>query len=68
MPESDEVVRILREALLDLGDEQITSQIEEALSAMKERDRVISETLEGLLQEVEELIVLADEIEDEDST
>lgn len=68
MPESDEVEKKIKEALLDLGDDQLCAQLEEVLAAMKERDQMISETLEGLLEEVDELILLADEIEDEDST
>jgi len=67
MPESDEVEKKIRETLLDLGDEELCAQLEEVLAAMKERDRMISETLEGLLDEVDELILLADELDDEDS-
>ncbi len=67
MPEPDEVEKKIREMLLDLGDEKICAQIEEVLTAMRARDQTISETLEGLLEEVDELILLADELEDDDS-
>ena len=52
--------------LLDLDEEELSADLETFLQAMNERDRQISETLETLLAEVEELIALSDELESED--
>jgi hypothetical protein len=57
------VEREVREILLDLGDEQAWAKLEGIFGEMDERDRRISETLDALLQEVEELILLSDEFE-----
>ncbi|HPJ31146.1 MAG TPA: hypothetical protein PLZ42_07110 [Methanothrix sp.] len=52
--------------LLDLDEEELSLGLETLLQAMNERDRQISETLETLLAEVEELIALSDELESGD--
>jgi len=51
--------------ILDLDYDQLCNQFEELFSALEERDRQISETLKEMLAEVEELILLAEEQEDE---
>lgn len=48
----------------DLDDEESANQLEAILDAMAKRDQRISETLEDLLKEVDELILLADDLQD----
>ncbi|HPE63946.1 MAG TPA: hypothetical protein PLQ49_07565 [Methanothrix sp.] len=67
MLDLDKIERVLSCGdLLDLDEEELSLDRETFLQAMKERDRQISETLETLLAEVEELIALSDELESED--
>lgn len=63
----DKIERVLKSGdLLDLDDEQLSAELETFFQTLEERDRQISETLETLLAEVEELIALSDELESED--
>ncbi len=63
----DKIESVLKSGdLLDLDDEQLSAELETFFTSLEERDREISETLETLLAEVEELIALSDELESED--
>ena len=63
----DKIERVLKSGdLLDLDDEQLSAELEAFFQTLEERDRQISETLETLLVEVEELIALSDGLESED--
>jgi CRISPR/Cas system-associated protein Csm6 len=67
MLDLDKIERVLKSGdLLDLDDEQLSAELESFFQTLEERDRQISETLETLLSEVEELIALSDEMESED--
>ena len=67
MLDLDKIERVLKSGdLLDLDDEQLSAELEAFLQSLEERDRQISETLETLLTEVEELIALSDDTESED--
>ncbi|MGB3944867.1 MAG: hypothetical protein WBK88_08765 [Methanothrix sp.] len=50
-------------ALIDLDDEELSAELETFFQTLEERDRQISETLETLLADVEELIALSDDLE-----
>lgn len=63
MEETDDIDRRIRELMLAGDDDQIISKFEEMLCAMDERDCSISLVLEGLLEEVDRLILIAEEIE-----
>lgn len=52
--------------LLDLDDEQLSTELVTFFQSLEERDRQISDTLETLLAEVEKLIALSDELESKD--
>jgi hypothetical protein len=62
----DEIESKLLEMIRDLDDEDCANQLEAILEAMAKRDLQISQTLEDLLKEVDELILLADELEDDE--
>ncbi len=64
MLSSDDIKRRLGDiTLLDLDDKQLCAEFEELLGTMDERDRQVSETLDLLLAEVDDLLILADEVE-----
>ena len=64
MLSSDDTKRRLGDiTLLDLDDKQLCAEFEELLGTMDERDRQVSETLDQLLAEVDDLLILADELE-----
>lgn len=66
MQESDEVEKRLSElVMLDLSDGQFRSEAEEIFELLSERDRQVSETFEALLEEIDDLIILADRLEKE---
>jgi hypothetical protein len=62
----DEIEKRIRERLLGLEGDLACEDLESQIEAMIERDRRISETLEELLQEVDELILLADQLEEDE--
>jgi hypothetical protein len=63
----DKIERVLKSGdLLDLDDEQLSAELVTFFQSLEERDRQISDTLETLLAEVEELIALSDELESKD--
>lgn len=66
MQSSDEIEIRLREMIRNLDDDDCANQLEEILEAMAKRDHQISQTLEDLLAEVDQLILLADELEDDE--
>jgi hypothetical protein len=63
MPDSDMVAQRLRQMLLDMGDDQIMVEAERALLDLSERDRRISETMEELMQEVDDLLLRMDKLD-----
>jgi prefoldin subunit 5 len=63
MPNPDEVERKIREMLIDMGDFRLLAEFEGAIKAYNERSCRIDETLEDLLQEVDELLLQMDELE-----
>jgi hypothetical protein len=66
MQESDEVEKRLSElVMLDLSDEQFRLEAEEIFELLSERDRQISETFDELLEEIDDLIILAERLEKE---
>jgi hypothetical protein len=66
MQGSDEIDGKLREMILSLGDESASVDLEAILKGLDERDWRISETLDDLLEEVERLILLAEDLEKND--
>jgi hypothetical protein len=63
MQSFDEIDGKLREMILSLDDEDCTDQMEAILEEMAKRDQQISDTLEELLKEVDELILLAEDLQ-----
>lgn len=63
MQSFDEIDGKLREMILSLDDEDCTDQMEAILEEMAKRDQRISDTLEELLKEVDELILLAEDMQ-----
>jgi len=51
--------------LLDMGEEQLLAKLESSLKAMDERHQRISEALEGMLQEVDGLLLRLDEMDED---
>lgn len=64
MHSNDEIEKMIHEMLLDDNDCLSSGLLGEILRADEVRDRQISETLEDLLKEVDELIQLAEQIEE----
>jgi hypothetical protein len=65
MQVSDEIDSKLREMILSLEDEGASVDLEAILKGLDERDRRISETLDDLLEEVDRLILLAEDLEND---
>jgi hypothetical protein len=63
MPDPDEVERKIREMLIDMGDCRLLAEFEGAIKSYNERSCRIDETLEDLLQEVDDLLLKMDELE-----
>jgi hypothetical protein len=61
---SKDVERMICE-MLDMGDEQLKAEMEKSFLLSDERHKRISETLEEMAQEVDELLLRMDEIEAE---
>jgi hypothetical protein len=66
MQGSDEIDGKLREMILSLVDESASVDLEAILKSLNERDRRISETLDDLLEEVNRLLLLAEDLEKND--
>ena len=62
MQGSDEIDSKLREMILSLTDESASVDLNAILKGLDERDRRISETLDDLLEEVDRLILLAEDL------
>ena len=60
---SDEIESKLWEMIHGLEDESVSIDLEAVFEGLNERDRRISETLEHLLEEVDSLILLAEDLE-----
>jgi hypothetical protein len=54
----------LQEMLLRLGDEMTFCELENTLKALDERERMLNDTFEELLREVDELLVRLDTLEE----
>jgi len=63
MPSADEAERRIREMLIEMGDDELLARFDGAVKAFDERDQRISETLDELLKEVDELLLRVDAIE-----
>jgi len=64
---SDDIKRRIGDITpLDLDGKQLSAGFEELLDTMDERDRQVSETLDQLLAEVDDLLVLTDELEEDE--
>jgi hypothetical protein len=66
MPGSDDVERKIREMLIEMGDTRLLAEFDGAVKAFDERSRRVDETLEELMQEVDELLLQMDKIDEMD--
>ncbi|MHC1631155.1 MAG: hypothetical protein ACXQT4_02510 [Methanotrichaceae archaeon] len=67
MLDLDEIRRLLKDGvLLDQGYEPFCAEFEKFFSTLEVRDQKISETLGDLLSEVDDLIILAEELESDE--
>jgi hypothetical protein len=57
----------MKRLLLDPENEELLSEMEITLRDLDQRDRAISDTLDALLKEVDDLIIQMDQMEEEDS-
>ncbi|MBN1324299.1 MAG: hypothetical protein JW986_09955 [Methanotrichaceae archaeon] len=65
MLDSDDIERQMMDImLLRLGDERLQGEVEGLLSSLYERDRRVSEMLDDLLDEVDDLIMRFDLLDD----
>jgi len=68
MLDLDGIERLLKDGeILDLDDDQLRARLDELFNTLGERDRQISETLDEMLAQVDELILIADELDEEDN-
>jgi hypothetical protein len=63
MPGSDDVEKMICK-MLDMGEEELLAEIERTFQLSGERDQRISDTLEEMMLEVDQLITRMDKIED----
>jgi hypothetical protein len=63
MPDSDEVAARIRERLLCMGGDQLIAEAERALLVLDKRNSQLSDVLEELLHEVDELLLRMDKLE-----
>lgn len=64
----DGIERLLKDGeILDLDDDQLRARLDELFNTLEENDRQISETLDEMLAQVDELILIADELDEEDN-
>jgi hypothetical protein len=61
---SKDVERMICE-MLDMGDEQLMAEMEESFLLSDEHHRMIRETLEEMVREVDVLLLRTDEMEEE---
>ncbi len=57
----------MKRLLLDPENEELLSEMEITLRDLDQRDMAISDTLDALLKEVDDLIIQMDQMEEEDS-
>ncbi len=57
----------MKRLLLDPENEELLSEMEITLRDLDQRDMAISDTLDALLKEVDDLIIQMDQVEEEDS-
>ncbi len=67
MPSSDETERRIREMLIEMGDYELLAQFDSAVKSFNDRDRRITETLDELLKEIDDLLLRIEDIEETDS-
>jgi hypothetical protein len=65
MPGSKDAERRICE-MLDMGDEQLMAELERSFLLSDERHQRISDTIEEMIQEVDELLLKVDEMECEE--
>jgi len=63
MPGTDDVEKMICR-MLDMGEEELLAEIERTFQLSDERDQRISDTLEEMMLEVDQLISRMDKIED----
>ena len=67
MLDLDGIESLLKDgAILDLDDDQLRARLDELFSTIEEQDRQISETLDEMLAQVDELLLIADDLEEDD--
>ncbi len=66
MPSSDETERRIREMLIEMGDYELLAQFDSAVKSFNDRDRRITETLDELLKEIDDLLLRIEDIEETD--
>lgn len=64
MPDPDEAQRRIREMLIEMGYDDLLVEFDKVVEDDFQRDRRITETLDELLREVDELLQRIDNIED----
>ncbi len=62
----DEATKRIREMIIEMGDDELLARFDSAVKAFDKRDKRISETLDELFEEVNELLLRIDDIEDKD--
>ncbi len=67
MPDSD-IQKKIREMLLEMGDEQLLAEFDGAVKAFEEHDRMISDTIDELSKEVDDLLLRMDALEAEEES
>ncbi len=67
MADSCDIERRMRQLLLNPEDEDLLAELQEIFEDADERDKKISDTLDELLKEVDELILMVDQLEEEEN-
>lgn len=63
MPDSNEVERKIRGMLLEMGEDQLLAKLEGTIIGWDEHDRMISETMDEMIQEIDGLLERLDYLE-----
>jgi hypothetical protein len=63
MPDSNEVERKIRKMLLEMGEDQLLAKLEGTIIGLDEHDRMISETMDEMIQEIDGLLERLDDLE-----
>jgi len=66
MPGSDDATERIKEMLLILGNEKAFDELENTLRDLDQREQMLNDTLEELLQEVDELLDRLDMMDESD--